>query len=151
MVGIIACLPGSLWQEVNQVFQMGDRPWPVEVIIFLLLFGIIASVIFITQGARKIPVQYAKRQVGRKVYGGTTQYIPLRVNTAGVMPIIFAQSLMFIPNTVLSFFPDSPAIYKIASVFSERSFVYAGIYGVMVVLFIHFYTLLSLTQRWRII
>lgn len=140
MVGIIARLPGSLWQEVNQVFQMGDRPWPVEVIIFLLLFGIIASVIFITQGARKIPVQYAKRQVGRKVYGGTTQYIPLRVNTAGVMPIIFAQSLMFIPNTVLSFFPDSPAIYKIASVFSERSFVYAGIYGVMVVLFTYFYT-----------
>ncbi|HPI21098.1 MAG TPA: preprotein translocase subunit SecY [Candidatus Kapabacteria bacterium] len=140
MVGIIARLPGSTWQEINQVFQMGDRPWPVEVIIFLLLFGIIASVIFITQGARKIPVQYAKRQVGRKVYGGTTQYIPLRVNTAGVMPIIFAQSLMFIPNTILSFFPDSPVIYKIASVFSERSFVYAGIYGVMVVLFTYFYT-----------
>jgi len=140
MVGILARLPGSTWQEINQVFQMGDRPWPVEVIIFLLLFGIIASVIFITQGARKIPVQYAKRQVGRKVYGGTTQYIPLRVNTAGVMPIIFAQSLMFIPNTILSFFPDSPVIYKIASVFSERSFVYAGIYGVLVVLFTYFYT-----------
>lgn len=140
MVGIIARLPGSLWQEINQVFQLGDRPWPVEIIIFLLLFGIIASVIFITQGARKIPVQYAKRQVGRKVYGGTTQYIPLRINTAGVMPIIFAQSLMFIPNTVLSFFPDSPFIYKVASLFSERSFVYAGIYGVMVVLFTYFYT-----------
>ena len=140
MVGIIARLPGSLWQEINQVFQLGDRPWPVEIIIFLLLFGIIASVIFITQGARKIPVQYAKRQVGRKVYGGTTQYIPLRINTAGVMPIIFAQSLMFIPNTVLSFFPESPFIYKVASLFSERSFVYAGIYGVMVVLFTYFYT-----------
>ncbi len=140
MVGIIARLPGSTWQEINQVFQMGDRPWPVEIIIFLLLFGIIASVIFITQGARKIPVQYAKRQVGRKVYGGTTQYIPLRVNTAGVMPIIFAQSLMFIPNTILSFFPDSPFVYKVASLFSEQSFVYAGIYGVMVVLFTYFYT-----------
>jgi preprotein translocase subunit SecY len=78
---------------------MGDRPWPVEVIIFLLLFGIIASVIFITQGARKIPVQYAKRQVGRKVYGGTTQYIPLRVNTAGVMPITyFYTAIIFNPK-----------------------------------------------------
>jgi preprotein translocase subunit SecY len=71
------------------------------------MFFIIAGVVLVTQGTRKIPVQYAKRVVGRKVYGGVTQYIPLRVNTAGVMPIIFAQSIMFIPSTVLSFFPDN--------------------------------------------
>jgi len=65
---------------------------------------VIAGVIIVTQGTRRIPVQYAKRVVGRKVYGGVTQYIPLRVNTAGVMPIIFAQSIMFIPSTLFHFF-----------------------------------------------
>ena len=139
-VGIVARLPGALYQEIAQIFQLGERTWIVEVIIMLFLAGIIGSVILITQGARRIPVQYAKRQVGRKVFGGTTQYIPLRVNTAGVMPIIFAQSLMFIPNTILSFFPESPFIYAIASAFQERSIVYSVIYGTMVVLFTYFYT-----------
>jgi preprotein translocase subunit SecY len=146
-VGIIARLPGSLYQELLQIFQMGERPWIVEVIILLFLAGIIASVILVTQGARRIPVQYAKRQVGRKVFGGTTQYIPLRVNTAGVMPIIFAQSLMFIPQTILSFFPDSPFIFAIASAFQERSFVYSAIYGIMVVLFTYFYTAIVFNPR----
>ena len=85
-------------------------------------------------------MQYARRQVGRKVYGGTTQYIPLRVNTAGVMPIIFAQSLMFVPNTVLSFFPESEFLSTLARLFSYESFVYAGIYGLMIVFFTYFYT-----------
>ena len=71
------------------------------------MVAIIAGVVLVTQGTRRIPVQYAKRVVGRKVYGGVTQYIPLRVNTAGVMPIIFAQSIMFIPSTILTFFPES--------------------------------------------
>jgi preprotein translocase subunit SecY len=70
-----------------------------------VLVLVIASVVLLTQGQRRIPVQYAKRVVGRKVYGGTTQYLPLRVNAAGVMPIIFAQSIMFIPSTVGTFFP----------------------------------------------
>ena len=146
-VGIVARLPAALYQELNQIFQMGERPWIVEVIILIFLVGIIASVIFITQGARRIPVQYAKRQVGRKIFGGTTQYIPLRINTAGVMPIIFAQSLLFIPNTILSFFPDSPFIYTLASMFNERSFVHAAIYGTMVVLFTYFYTAIVFNPR----
>ena len=65
-----------------------------------MLVLVISGVVLVTQGTRRIPVQYAKRVVGRKVYGGVTQYIPLRVNTAGVMPIIFAQSIMFIPGTI---------------------------------------------------
>jgi preprotein translocase subunit SecY len=138
-IGIIARLPASMMQEW-QLVQTGSRLWIVELIILVFLVGIIASVILITQGARRIPVQYAKRVVGRKVYGGTTQYIPLRVNTAGVMPIIFAQSLMFIPNTVASFFPESAFFLTIARAFSERSFVYAFVYGVMIVFFTYFYT-----------
>ncbi len=145
--GIIARLPGAMYQEINQIFALQERPWIVEVIIMIFLFGIIASVIYITQGARRIPVQYAKRQVGRKVFGGTTQYIPLRVNTAGVMPIIFAQSLMFIPNTIFSFFPQSSTLYSLVSIFSERSLTYALVYGTMVVLFTYFYTAIVFNPR----
>lgn len=146
-IGIIARLPGALFQEMNQIFQLQEKPWIVELIILLFLFGIIASVIFITQGARRIPVQYAKRQVGRKVYGGTTQYIPLRVNTAGVMPIIFAQSLMFIPQTIFSFFPNSTWLYGFVSAFSEQSYIYALVYGTLVVLFTYFYTAIVFNPR----
>jgi len=147
MIGIVARLPGALFQEINQIFQLGERPWMLELIIMGFLVGIIASVIYVTQGARRIPVQYAKRQVGRKVYGGTTQYIPLRINTAGVMPIIFAQSLMFIPQTLVSFFPDNTWLYGIVSIFHERNLSYAFIYGTMVVLFTYFYTAIVFNPR----
>ena len=147
MIGIVARLPGAIYQEVNQVFTLAERPWILEVIILVFIVAVIASVIFITQGTRRIPVQYAKRQVGRKVYGGTTQYIPLRINTAGVMPIIFAQSLMFIPNTIFSFFPNSSWLYGVVSLFNERSFVYAIVYGGMVVLFTYFYTAIVFNPR----
>ncbi len=138
-IGIIAALPAALMQEW-ELISVGSRPWFLEIIIFAFLFGIIASIVLITQGARRIPVQYAKRQVGKRVFGGTTQFIPLRVNTAGVMPIIFAQSLMFIPNTIASFFPSSPAMQGFAAWFNPSSFGYAFVYGVMVVLFTFFYT-----------
>lgn len=138
-IGIIARLPASVMQEFTMV-QVGSRNIVVELIILVFLIGVIAAVILVTQGARRIPVQYAKRQVGRKIYGGTTQYIPLRVNTAGVMPIIFAQSLMFIPNTIASFFPETNFFHWVARIFNEQSFVYAGIYSVIIIFFAYFYT-----------
>jgi preprotein translocase subunit SecY len=138
-IGIIARLPSAIGQEY-QLIQANSRLWIVDVIMAGMLVFIIAAVILATQGARRIPVQYAKRVVGKKTYGGTTQYIPLRVNTAGVMPIIFAQSVLFIPNTVLSFFPDSPALASVARMFSEQSFVYAFVYGLVIVFFTYFYT-----------
>jgi preprotein translocase subunit SecY len=147
MIGIVAQLPAALLQEYNSVFTLGERPWIVEMIILIFLVFVIAAIIYVTQGARKIPVQYAKRQVGRKVFGGTTQYIPLRVNTAGVMPIIFAQALMFIPNTIFSFFPESETLYSLVSLFSERSFFYAALYGMMVVFFTYFYTAVVFNPR----
>lgn len=145
-IGIIAVLPSALFQEY-ELIASGARNIVVEIVIFAILTAVIASVILLTQGARKIPVQYAKRQVGNKVYGGTTNYIPLRVNTAGVMPIIFAQSLMFIPNTVLSFFPESPAISYLAQLFSYNSFFYAAIFGLMVVFFTYFYTAIVFSPK----
>ncbi|MBX3043516.1 MAG: preprotein translocase subunit SecY [Candidatus Kapabacteria bacterium] len=139
MIGIIAQLPVALMNEWNLVMT-GSRLWPVELVVLALLVVIIAAIVLVTQGARRIPVQYAKRQVGNKVFGGTTQYIPLRVNTAGVMPIIFAQSLMFIPNTVATFFPESPFFNTVARLFDFQSFFYAGIYFIMIVFFTYFYT-----------
>ncbi len=146
-IGIMARLPAALMQEYKLISEMQTRPWVAEIIIFFVLIGIIAAVIFITQGARRIPVQYAKRQVGRKVFGGTTQYIPLRVNTAGVMPIIFATSILFIPKTIVSFFPDSSFFHTIDSMFNQDSFWYAIIYGTMVVLFTYFYTAIVFNPR----
>jgi preprotein translocase subunit SecY len=139
MIGIIARLPAALMNEWNLVMT-GSRLWPVELIVLALLVVIIASIVLVTQGARRIPVQYAKRQVGNKVFGGTTQYIPLRVNTAGVMPIIFAQSLMFIPNTIATFFPESPFFITVARLFDFQSFFYAAVYFTMIVFFTYFYT-----------
>ncbi|MCX6146720.1 MAG: preprotein translocase subunit SecY [Candidatus Kapabacteria bacterium] len=138
-IGIIARLPHAFAQEYD-IIANGVRHWMFEIILFGMLAGIIAVVILMTQAARRIPVQYAKRQQGKKVYGGTTQYIPLRLNTAGVMPIIFAQSIMFIPQTVLSFFPDSAFIITLSKFFSYQSFTYAAMYAVIVVLFTYFYT-----------
>jgi preprotein translocase subunit SecY len=105
MIGIIAVLPANL---INEVTTKANAI--IVVIEIAVLVLIIAAVVLLTQGTRKIPVQYAKRVVGRKVYGGTTQYLPLRVNAAGVMPIIFAQSIMFIPSTIGSFFPENETI-----------------------------------------
>jgi preprotein translocase subunit SecY len=139
MIGIVARLPVALMNEWNLVMT-GSRLWPVELVVLALLVVIIGLIVLVTQGARRIPVQYAKRQVGNKVFGGTTQYIPLRVNTAGVMPIIFAQSLMFIPNTIATFFPESPFFNTVARLFDFQSFFYAGVYFTMIVFFTYFYT-----------
>ncbi len=138
-IGIIARLPAALLQEWKLV-ELGTRNPFVELIVIAFWVGIIAAIILVTQGARRIPVQYAKRVVGRKVFGGTTQYIPLRVNTAGVMPIIFAQALVFIPSTVASFFPDNSFLQSLAAMFNDRSFVYAIVYGSMIIFFTYFYT-----------
>jgi preprotein translocase subunit SecY len=138
-IGIIARFPSAVTQEI-QLISVGSRMWIVDVIMLGMLVFIVASVVLITQGTRRIPVQQPKRVVGKKQYGGTTQYIPLRINTAGVMPIIFAQSLLFIPNTVLSFFPESTTANYLSKIFAEQSFVYAGMYGLTIVFFTYFYT-----------
>ncbi|MFZ9869859.1 MAG: preprotein translocase subunit SecY [Candidatus Kapaibacteriota bacterium] len=146
MIGIIARFPTAVKQEIQMISDNARNP-VVDIVLLVLLAGIIASVILVTQGARRIPVQYAKRQVGRKVYGGSTQYIPLRVNTAGVMPIIFAQSILFVPATVASFFPDSTLWQDIASAFSEQSAWYAITYGLMILFFTYFYTAIAFNPK----
>jgi preprotein translocase subunit SecY len=145
-IGIIARFPHAIFDEIRLI-SVGQRSIIIEIIILIFMFFIIAGVVLVTQGTRRIPVQYAKRVVGRKIYGGVTQYIPLRVNTAGVMPIIFAQSIMFIPNTVLSFFPDNEFLQSVSSYFVYSSPVYSTIYALMIVFFTYFYTAIAFNPK----
>ncbi len=145
-IGIIARFPHSIFDELRLI-SAGSRSIIIEIIIFAFMFFIIAGVVLVTQGTRKIPVQYAKRVVGRKVYGGVTQYIPLRVNTAGVMPIIFAQSIMFIPMTVLSFFPDNEFLQMVAGWFQYHSPIYSTVYALMIIFFTYFYTAIAFNPK----
>jgi preprotein translocase subunit SecY len=145
-VGIIDRLPYAFLDEY-QVVASGARSIIVELIILAGLVLIIAGVVLVTQAMRRIPVQYAKRVVGRKIYGGVTQYIPLRVNQAGVMPIIFAQSIMFVPNTILTFFPDSEFMQGLAKYFDQTSLVYAFMYGLLIVFFTYFYTAIAFNPK----
>lgn len=145
-VGIIDRLPYAFLDEY-QVVASGARSIIVELIIIAGLVFIIAGVVLVTQAMRRIPVQYAKRVVGRKIYGGVTQYIPLRVNQAGVMPIIFAQSIMFVPNTILTFFPNSQFMQDISKYFDHTSMVYAFLYGTLIVFFTYFYTAIAFNPK----
>jgi preprotein translocase subunit SecY len=145
-IGIIDRFPYAVLDEY-QVVSSGARSIIVELIIIAGLVLIIAAVVLITQAMRRIPVQYAKRVVGRKIYGGVTQYIPLRVNQAGVMPIIFAQSIMFVPNTILTFFPDSEFMQSVAGYFDHTSLVYAFFYGTLIVFFTYFYTAIAFNPK----
>ncbi|MCU0344114.1 MAG: preprotein translocase subunit SecY [Ignavibacterium sp.] len=145
-IGIVARFPHAIFDEIRLI-SAGQRSIIIEIIIFAFMFFIIAGVVLVTQGTRKIPVQYAKRVVGRKVYGGVTQYIPLRVNTAGVMPIIFAQSIMFIPGTVLSFFPDNEFLQTVSGYFVFTSPVYSFFYALMIIFFTYFYTAIAFNPK----
>ena len=145
-IGIIDRFPYAMLDEYQMISQ-GTRSLVVEIVVLAFMVLVIAGVILVTQGTRRIPVQYAKRVVGRKVYGGVTQYIPLRVNTAGVMPIIFAQSIMFIPNTVLSFFPNNEMLQSVSSYFVYTSPVYSFLYALMIIFFTYFYTAIAFNPK----
>lgn len=145
-IGIIAQLPFAILDEY-QLVASGVRNILVEVVFIAGFVFVVAGVVAITVATRRIPVQYAKRVVGRKVFGGVTQYIPLKVNQAGVMPLIFAQSIMFIPSTFLTFFPDSQLMQTLAGYFDYTSFVYAFIYALLIVFFTYFYTAIAFNPK----
>lgn len=144
MVGIISRLPFSLLAELNSRLAGNGGPivFLVEMVFWL---AVIASVILLVQGTRKIPVQYAKRIVGNKQYGGVRQYLPLKVNAAGVMPIIFAQALMFVPSTVAGFFPEASSARGFFASFQDyTSWAYNITFFIMIVLFTYFYTAITI-------
>ncbi len=137
MIGIIARLPYALIAEVGTKTQSGSGSLLMLIVELVLLALVIIGTIALVQGTRKIPVQYAKRIIGNKQYGGVRQYIPLKINAAGVMPIIFAQALMLFPIIFASF--DATRGLA-ASLSNYTGFWYNFIFGLMVVLFTYFYT-----------
>ena len=142
-IGIIARAPAAVIQEY-QDFLANNKPILLELFVVVIIVAVTALVVLITQGTRKIPVQYAKRVVGRRVYGGQSTHIPLKVNTSGVMPIIFAQAIMFLPSTLANFFPMNEWVQDMASRFSPATTLHALpywiLYSTMIIFFAYFYT-----------
>ncbi|MCR5587990.1 MAG: preprotein translocase subunit SecY [Bacteroidales bacterium] len=145
MIGIIARLPFALSGEfATRMNQSGSLVmFLVEIIVLLV---VILLVILLVQGTRRIPVQYAKRIVGNKQYGGVRQYIPIKVNAAGVMPIIFAQAIMFLPITFMGFSDNTDSSFAIA--FSDyNGFWYNLVFFILVVVFTYFYTAIAINPN----
>ncbi|MBS4012447.1 MAG: preprotein translocase subunit SecY [Bacteroidetes bacterium] len=143
MVGIIAKLPFALFGEFAARLTGQGGGLVIFLLEIVVLLGVIILCILLVQGTRRIPVQFAKRIVGNKQYGGVRQYIPLKVNAAGVMPIIFAQAIMFIPITLVGF-ADSDALSGIAASFSNfTGFWYNFTFAVLIILFTYFYTAIT--------
>ena len=146
LVGIIARLPGALFYEFTSRLpgatgsQGGLIMFVVEII---LLFAVTVGAVLLVQGTRKVPVQYAKRIVGNRQYGGARQYIPLKVNAAGVMPIIFAQAIMFIPITLAGFGSSEGSSGFYAAFSDINGFWYNLVYFVLIVAFTYFYTAIT--------
>jgi preprotein translocase subunit SecY len=138
-IGIVASYPSDAANTVRQVMS-GGMHISVLLIVLAFMVGVIASVILITQGQRRIPVQYARRVVGRKVYGGQSTHIPLRVNTAGVIPIIFAQSFIMFPSTLALYWPNSEWIQTLAANLRFGTIVHSLIYAGIIIFFAYFYT-----------
>ena len=146
LVGIIARLPEALFFEFVSRLP-GDGMAAGGLVMFLveiiLLFAVTVGAVLLVQGTRKVPVQYAKRIVGNKQYGGVRQYIPLKVNAAGVMPIIFAQAIMFVPLTLAGFGSDGSGSGFIAAFTNINGFWYNLVYFLMIVAFTYFYTAIT--------
>ena len=140
LIGIIARFPGALVQEfssrLNDTGSGGLVIFFLEIIVMLFVF---AFAILLVQGTRKIPVQYAKRVIGNKQYGGVRQYIPLKVNAANVMPIIFAQAIMFIPIAIVGFRADGSGWF-VRTFMNNDSFGYNLVFALLIILFTFFYT-----------
>ena len=142
LVGIIARLPQAFIQEfTGRLLNSEAGGLIVFLVEIIILLAVIAGAVLLVQGTRKVPVQYAKRIVGNKQYGGARQYIPLKVNAAGVMPIIFAQAIMFIPITLTGFTGGESAV---ARAFTDMyGFWYNLVYFLMIVAFTYFYTAIT--------
>lgn len=146
MIGIIARFPASLFQEFG-VRMEGAGGLIVFLLEMLVLLVVITLSILLVQGTRRIPVQYAKRVVGNKQYGGVRQYLPLKVNAAGVMPIIFAQALMFIPITLAGFTSQETMSGFVAAFADFTGFWYNLVYAILIILFTYFYTAITMNPQ----
>ncbi|MDR1121683.1 MAG: preprotein translocase subunit SecY [Dysgonamonadaceae bacterium] len=150
MVGILARFPIALAKEFTS--RMGDSAGGLIAFIFEIVFllFVIAGAIMLVQGTRRVPVQYAKQMVGNKQYGGVRQYIPLKVNAANVMPIIFAQAIMFIPITLLGFSETNPdgLFARMMMPFMDHTSVwYNVVFAFLIIAFTYFYTAITINPN----
>jgi preprotein translocase subunit SecY len=143
MIGIIARLPFSMLAELTSKLEQSGGGLIMLVVEFIILFFIFVGTIALVQGTRRIPVQYAKRIVGNRQYGGVRQYIPLKVNAAGVMPIIFAQALMFLPMLLGRF--NTEATNKFVAAFANYTGLWYNLtFAILIILFTYFYTAVTI-------
>jgi preprotein translocase subunit SecY len=145
MIGIVSRFPAAIWQEADTKGLSGGLLLIIE---FLALFFVVVGVIAMTQAVRRIPVQYAKQVVGNKLYGGKRDFIPLKLNSAGVMPIIFAQALMFIPPLVAQIWRDSDVSAYVGSTFADfTSWQYNLLFASLIIIFTFFYTAITVPSN----
>ncbi|MDR3354392.1 MAG: preprotein translocase subunit SecY [Synergistaceae bacterium] len=137
--GIVARLPEAIVETVKLVGLREMNPINLVVAVAVMIF-VIAGCIYLQEGQRRLPVQYAKRMVGNKVYGGQSTFIPLKVNTSGVIPIIFASSVLLFPYTIANFFTGNAAAESVKWAFSPSSPIYMLFYVILIVFFSYFYT-----------
>ncbi|MBC9785273.1 preprotein translocase subunit SecY [Heliobacterium chlorum] len=140
--GIVSRLPSGIMTLVEYV-RVGTTNILNAALFVLIAAATIAGIIYINEGQRRIPVNYAKRQVGRRVYGGQNTHIPMRVNMAGVIPVIFASSILAFPTTIAAFFPGSPIGQWFQSYFAFGSFLHSVFYAVLILFFAYFYTAIT--------
>jgi len=146
MIGIISALPGAI---ISESLSKGGGGILLLLLEAVILFFVVVGVVALTEAVRRIPVQYAKQVVGGKVYGGQRQYIPIKVNASGVMPIIFAQSLMFLPALIAQIWADNNDIAAyIGTTFSDfTSWQYNLVFALMIILFTFFYTAITVNPE----
>ena len=140
--GIVARLPDGL-QTIYQYIQTGTINMFQAFLFAVIAIAMIAVVVAVTQGQRRIPIQYAKRVVGRKMYGGHSTFLPLKVNQAGVIPIIFASSVLMVPVTIAQFI-ENDFVHKIADLFTWGTPLQTALYAILIFIFTYFYTAISI-------
>ena len=145
-LNILGRAPNAVFAAVDS-FRGGTLSLFTALFVLTLMVLVIAAVVLMTQAVRKIPVQYAKRIVGRRMYGGSNTHIPLRVNSAGVIPIIFASSVMILPATVAGFVPPSHPLAQLGQWLNPLSWLYNIVYAVIIIFFTYFYTAVVLNPN----
>jgi len=138
-IGIVARLPDAVIAEVQQLLA-GSRNLFVELLLLAVVVAMTGFIVLMTQAMRRIPIQTPKKVVGIKMYAGQNTVLPLRLNMAGVIPIIFASSIITFPSMIRSFFPESEAMEEMMQLFSATGPLYNGIYAILIVFFTYFYT-----------
>jgi preprotein translocase subunit SecY len=146
MIGIIARMPFAIAGELSARFERSGGGMVAFLVEIIFLFLVFVVSILLVQGTRRIPVQYAKRIVGNKQYGGVRQYIPLKVNAAGVMPIIFAQAIMFLPLTFVRYNTEGVSSFVVALT-NFTGFWYNFIFAIMIIAFTYFYTAITINPQ----